>query len=36
MVREAMYMNNPKGVNEVHFSVTPSLAIEQAISAALL
>lgn len=36
LVREAMYLNNPKGLSEVHFSATHSLAVEQAISAALL
>jgi len=36
LVWDAMYLNNPKGLNEVHFSANTSLAVEQAVSAALL
>lgn len=36
LLRETMYLNNPDGVTEVHFSPTPHLAIEQAISSAFL
>jgi len=36
MIRETMFLNQPKGMTELSFAPTPSLAFEQAIKAALL
>lgn len=36
MIRDTMFLNQPKGLTEVHFAPTSNLAFEQAIKAALL